>query len=347
MKKRNILLTTLGATGALIGGGAALAWAYSAPRYRGPVTDHFDGKRFRNLAPTEHAGPDAMVKWMATRDEGPWDEWRDIATVRPPERVPGNALRITWVNHATMLIQTAGVNILTDPIWSDRCSPVSFAGPKRHHAPAIRFEDLPPIDAVVLSHNHYDHMDVPTLRRLARDQRPRVIAGLGNGAFLEPKGVPTTELDWWQSVEIAPGVKIHAVPAQHFSSRGLADRDANLWAGYVIETAGAAPVYFAGDTGWGPHFAMIRERFGAPRAAILPIGAFRPVWFMHAVHISPDEAVQAAAVLGAKVSIPMHYYTFHLGDDGQDEPAEVLASALAKHPDVRFEVLKPGEALVD
>lgn len=342
MKKRNILLTSLGAAGVLVGSGAVLGWAFSAPRYRGPVSDHFDGKRFHNIDPVEHAGADAMIKWMASRDEGPWDEWRDVATSRPVERVHGDAIRITWINHASMLIQTAGVNVLTDPIWSERCSPVTFAGPKRHHAPGVSFDDLPPIDAVILSHNHYDHMDVPTLRRLARERQPRVIAGLGNGAFLTPKGVPTTELDWWQSTEIAEGVTIHAVPAQHFSSRGLSDRDANLWAGYVLKTPHGA-IYFAGDTGWGPHFEMIRERFGAPRVAILPIGAFRPIWFMHTVHISPDEAVRAAEVLGAEVSIPMHYYTFHLGDDGQDEPASVLGEALAKRPGVRFEILKPGE----
>ena len=343
MKKRKLLWTTLGAAGALVGGGAVLGYAFSAPRYRGPVSANFDGKRFHNIAPTEHAGPDAMIKWMANRDEGPWDEWRDVARSKPPEVVDGEAIRITWVNHASMLIQTGGVNVLTDPIWSERCSPVSFAGPKRHHAPGIRFEDLPPIDAVVLSHNHYDHMDVPTLQRLAREQKPRVIAGLGNGAFLGPKGIATTELDWWQSIELGDGIRIHAVPAQHFSSRGLADRDTNLWAGYVLETP-HGPIYFAGDTGWGPHFEMIRERFGSPRVAILPIGAFRPVWFMHAVHISPEEAVRAAEVLGAEVTIPMHYYTFHLGDDGQDEPASVLEAALAKKPGVRFEVLKPGEA---
>ena len=134
------------------------------------------------------------------------------------------------------------------------------------------------------------------------------------------------------------------MPAQHFSSRGTADRDANLWCGYVIETP-AGVVYFAGDTGWGPHFAMIRERFGAPRVAIMPIGAFRPIWFMHTVHIAPEEAVRAAEVLGAEVSIPMHYYTFHLGDDGQDEPAEELRKALAGKPGVRFEMIKPGEAV--
>lgn len=327
----------LALAGAVVGGGAAAGWLLSAPRYKGPRSDHFDGKRFHNLEPTEHAGAADMIKWMSSRDEGPWEEWREIGTPAvPPQRVAG--LRVTWVNHATMLIQTENVNILTDPIWSNRCSPVPFAGPRRHHAPGVRFEDLPPIDVVILSHNHYDHMDVPTLDRLKREHNPKIFAGLGNGAFLEG----AIDLDWWQSAEIAPNVTLHAVPAQHFSSRGLADRDANLWCGWVIETP-RGPVYFAGDTGWGLHFQMIRDRFGPPRVALLPIGAFRPVWFMRAVHISPQEAVRAAHVLGAKVSIPMHYGTFHLGDDGQDEPVEVLKKALV--PGVRFEILTPGAAI--
>lgn len=330
MKKLKVLL---GVAGAAVGGLVAAGFAFSAPKYKGPKSDHFDGEKFHNLKPTKHAGFPEMVKWLTNRDEGPWDEWREITPSVPPERVEG--LRVTWVNHATMLIQTRGLNILTDPIWSERCSPVQWAGPRRHHAPGIRFEDLPPIDVVIISHNHYDHMDVATLDRLKREHAPRIFAALGNGAFVKH----STDLDWWESVSLAPDVTLHAVPAQHFSSRGMGDRDANLWAGFVIETPDG-PIYFAGDTGWGPHFQMIRERFGPFRLAILPIGAFRPEWFMCSVHISPRDAVRAAQVLEAQVSIPMHYATFHLGDDGQDEPAHVLRASLM--PGVRFEVLEPG-----
>jgi L-ascorbate metabolism protein UlaG (beta-lactamase superfamily) len=232
------------------------------------------------------------------------------------------------------------LNILTDPIWSERSSPVGFAGPKRHHQPGIRFEDLPPIDVVVLSHNHYDHMDVPTLRRLAAEHRPRIFAALGNGAFLRAQNIANvTELDWWDDTMLADAVRLHAVPAQHFSSRGLADRDTNLWCGYVIETANGA-IFFAGDTGWGSHFKEIKERFGRIRVAMLPIGAYRPEWFMCAVHISPKDAVRAARDLEAEVSIPMHYGTFHLGDDGQDEAVEALRTAMGT---TRFEIVPPGE----
>ncbi|HEX8410066.1 MAG TPA: MBL fold metallo-hydrolase [Thermoanaerobaculia bacterium] len=309
---------------------------FAAPKYRGPKSDHFDGKRFHNLQPTRHAGFRDMVKWLTNRDEGKWEKWREITPAAPPpRRVAGGELRVTWVNHSTFLIQTENVNLLTDPIWSERCSPVQWAGPKRHHAPGIRFEDLPPIDAVLISHNHYDHMDAPTLARLPRAQ---TFVGLGNSALL--KGA--TDLDWWESAPVANGVRVHCVPAQHFSSRGLTDRDANLWCGFVLETPHGA-IYFAGDTGFGPHFAMIRERFGPMRLALLPIGAFRPEWFMCSVHISPRDAVRAAAALEAQVSIPMHFSTFHLGDDGQDEPAEVLRRELESAPGIRFEILAPGD----
>ena len=312
---------------------------FAAPKYRGPKSDHFDGKRFLNLKPTRHAGARDMIRWMLHRQRGPWDAWREVRPAEPPPRhVAGGELRVTWVNHSTFLIQTENVNLLTDPIWSLRCSPVQWAGPKRHHPPGIRFEDLPPIDAVLVSHNHYDHMDAPTLSRLKREQ---TFVGLGNSAFL--KGA--TDLDWWESAPVSEDVRVHCVPAQHFSSRGLSDRDANLWCGFVLETP-HGPVYFAGDTGWGPHFEMIRERFGPMRLALLPIGAFRPVWFMCGVHISPTEAVRAAEALQAKTSIPMHYFTFNLGDDGQDEPADVLRRELAEGGP-RFEVLKPGEVWTD
>ncbi len=340
---RRILLSLLGAMATLFGSGAFLGWFFSAPKYRGAKSDHFDGRRFHNLQTTAHAGFSDMVRWMANRDQGPWHKWREITPAAPPpRRVAGGALRVTWVNHSTFLIQTEGLNILTDPIWSERCSPVSFAGPRRHHAPGIRFEDLPPIDVVLISHNHYDHMDAPTLARLTREHHPRIVAGLGNSAFLK-KALrhEAVDLDWWQSTELSPGVRVHAVPAQHFSSRGTTDRDANLWCGFVLETP-HGPIYFAGDTGWGPHFAMIRERFGAMRLALLPIGAFRPEWFMCSVHISPKDAVRAAQALDAATSIPMHYATFHLGDDGQDEPAQVLRQELARAPGVRFAVLDPG-----
>ncbi len=252
-------------------------------------------------------------------------------------------MRVTFVNHATVLIQQDGVNVLTDPIWSERASPFPFAGPRRVRPPGIRLEDLPPIDAVVISHNHYDHMDVATLKRLReRFTRMRIFAGLGNRAFLESKGLDRVEeLDWWQSATVG-GVEIIGVPTRHFSNRGLCDRNTTLWLGYVVRGP-AGMAYFAGDTGFGGHFAAVRERLGPVRLALLPIGAYKPEWFMAPVHVSPAEAVEAHLALGAKTSVGMHFGTFILADDGETEPVEALERAKKERGVDAFWVLGFGE----
>jgi L-ascorbate metabolism protein UlaG (beta-lactamase superfamily) len=254
-------------------------------------------------------------------------------------------MRVTFVNHSTVLVQMDGVNVLTDPIWSERCSPVAFAGPRRVHPPGLRFEQLPPIDVVLVSHNHYDHLDIPTLERLAAEHRPRIFVPLGNRAVLDRAKIrDVEELDWWQSVEVREGIRIAAVPTQHFSGRGLFDRDRALWAGFVV-TGPAGAMYFAGDTGFGPHFGQIRERYGPPRLALLPIGAYRPEWFMSRVHMSPEEALRAHRILGAEASVAIHFGTFRLADDGEDEPAERIATMLreGEQPPPKFWALGPGE----
>ena len=226
----------------------AIERRFAAPHHRGPVSDHFDGRRFHNHQ-SGWQSEGSFLKWQATKERGPWREWiADPPGPPPPKRVEGGKLRVTFINHATTLIQMDGVNILTDPIWSDRCSPVSWAGPKRHRPPGIRFEDLPPIDAVLISHNHYDHLDVPTLRRLGP---VRIFSHLGNAALMAKHGIKSArDLDWWQSADVADGVRVKSVPAQHFSARALSDRNVNLWGGFVI-SAPSGNVYFAGDTGWG------------------------------------------------------------------------------------------------
>jgi len=321
---------------------------FSAPRYRGPMPTgaKFDGERFHNQAFTGSRGFFDVIRWQLTSDPGPWRDWTDHPPgPPPPTRVGPGELRVTFINHATVLVQIDGLNLLTDPVWSDRIGPVSFAGPTRVRPPGIRFEDLPPIDAVVVSHNHYDHLDLPTLRRVGAAHNPRFFVGLGNASTLHDARIANVqELDWWQTVELRNGVRLTAVPAQHTSNRGLADRDRTLWAGFVIEGRGGY-AYFAGDTGFGPHFAQIRDRFGPPRLAILPIGAFRPEWFMHPVHVSPAEAVEAHLVLGAHRSVAMHFGTFRMADDGQDEPVEELAAARVRSGvgEDRFWVLDFGE----
>lgn len=311
-------------------------------------SDHFDGRRFFNPGVERQAGFSEFLRWRLSRNAGQWVEWTDGPYgERPVRRVPEGTLRVTLVNHSTVLVQMDGANLLTDPIWSRRASPFRWIGPKRVRPPGLRFEDLPPIDAVLLSHDHYDHLDIPTLKRLAAEHRPRFVAGCGVEALLAGEGIPGAEpLDWWESTAGPVGaVTITAVPAQHFSGRGLADRNGTLWVGFVLRGPSGL-VYFAGDTGFGPHFEQIRNRLGPPRLAMLPIGAYQPRWFMGQVHLSPDDAVRAFRVLGAAYGLGIHFGTFALADDGQQEPAEELQRALEQRcvEPARFIAPSFGEA---
>lgn len=322
-----------------------LGYLFSGPRHRGPRSDHFDGKRFHNIPDVPHGGFLDFLKWRFTRHAEAWSPRQLTAGPPPPASVTGDGMRATFINHATVLLQMDGVNILTDPIWAERTSPVSFAGPRRVHAPGIRFEDLPHIDAVLVSHCHYDHLDLPTLARLQAVHHPRFFVGLGNAELLQRQHLDrVTELDWWQTDQLTARVRIRGVPAQHFANRGLFDRDATLWLGYVVEGS-SGRAYFAGDTGYGPHFAEIRRRVGPVRLAILPIGAFLPTWFMSYVHQSPAEAVNARRVLAAGTALAMHFGTFPLADDGQDEAALSLRAALSGSATdaTAFWTLRPGE----
>ena len=246
-----------------------------------------------------------------------------VALSVPPQSVDSPSLLVTLVNHSTVLLQQPGCHILTDPIWAERCSPFSFVGPRRHRLPGVEFDRLPLIHTVLLSHNHYDHLDLSALRRLSARGGAAFVVPLGLARFLESHGVaPVRELDWGESCAV-PGATIHAVPAFHFSGRSPFDRDKTLWCGYMIESA-FGHVYFAADTGFGPHFGWIRDRFGPPRAALLPIGAYEPGWFMSPVHMNPEEALEAHRILGARTSIAIHHGTFQLADEAVDEPARRL-----------------------
>lgn len=322
----------------------ALTGCFGAAGYRGPVSDHFDGERFFNQRPIVKHGFGDFIAWQVSADEGPWEEQDGPVGPPPPRRVGPGELRVTFVNHATMLLQLDGKNVLTDPIWSDHTSPVQGVGPGRWRPPGIRFEDLPPIDAVVISHNHYDHCDLPTLERLEEAYQPRFFVGLGNRVLLEDAGLgDVVELDWWQEADVGR-LPVMAVPAQHFSGRGVDDRDNTLWVGWVLRGAGG-PVYFAGDTGRGPHFHQIRRRVGPPRLAVLPIGAYLPRWFMEPIHIDPAEAVEAHQQLGAFRSVAMHFDTFALADEAMGQaPRELRAATEAAGvDDETFWVLAFGE----
>jgi L-ascorbate metabolism protein UlaG (beta-lactamase superfamily) len=304
---------------------------------------HFDGKRFYNPDAPQVRGHYDVLRWKLTSRPEPWPGFiSDVEQSLPPRRLEGSGLRITLVNHSTVLLQHAGANILTDPIWSERASPLSWIGPRRHRKPGVSWEDLPRIDMVLISHNHYDHLDLPTLRRLAERGESTFIVPAGVARLLRSENIgPAHELDWGESFSFTgslAGITIHSVPAMHFSSRGIFDRNKTLWCGYVIEWP-ERRVYFAGDTAFGRHFAQIRERFGSPHLALLPIGAYEPRWFMSPVHMAPDEAVRAHEILAAKTSVAIHHGTFQLTDEGIDTPKQQL---LASAPDPSFLVLNNG-----
>ncbi len=306
-----------------------------APRF--PVSDHCDGERFFNPPPQPQAlGFTSLPKWwwqQLTGDE--FHRWPKTAPAprRPelPARVAPGDVAVTFIGHSTFLLQFDGLTVLTDPVFATYAGPFGRLGPKRVRPPALRLEELPAIDAVVVSHNHYDHLDLATLRWLARERRPQFVTSLGNKAWLEARDIaPVAEFDWWQSADIARGLRVTATPAQHFAARAPWDRCRTLWNGFMLHTR-AGDVFFCGDSGWGPHFAAIRERVGAPALALLPIGAYEPRWFMIPVHLNPDEAIRAHLALGARRSIGMHFGTFQLTNEAIDEPLHALAAARAAH----------------
>ncbi|MGH7634808.1 MAG: MBL fold metallo-hydrolase, partial [Gemmatimonadaceae bacterium] len=216
-----------------------------------------------------------------------------------------------------------------------------------HRAPGIDFDSLPPIDIVLLSHDHYDHMDLPTLMRLQRRFHPRIVTGLGNPGYLATQGVRGAEqLDWWQSAKLGRGVSVMAVPARHWSGRTLSDRYKRLWEGFVIQGR-RDTVYFAGDTGWGRMYSELHARWSRFTLALLPIAPFRPRWYMARKHLSPDAAVRVAQATRSATVIPIHWGTFELGDDGESEAADTLAAAVAKTPKPcrpRVVLLRNGES---
>jgi L-ascorbate metabolism protein UlaG (beta-lactamase superfamily) len=287
---------------------------------------HFKNGRFFN-PDTPPQRFSQLLKWITHRKMGSWRKFiPSTPGPKPPARVDGPNLRATFVNHATFLLQTEGCNLLTDPVWSERVSPVSFAGPRRHRAPGILFDDLPTIDAILLTHNHYDHLDRPTLKMLVERDRPAIFCPLGLTRMLRKIGFKDVyELDWWQPMDWH-GVTICCVPAQHFSARGPFDRDRTLWCGWIVK-ARAGNIYFAGDTGFGGLFEEIAREFPCIRLALLPIGAYEPAWFMGTIHMTPEEAVSAHAILGASVSVAIHFGTFSLADDGETDPVERLCKA--------------------
>lgn len=310
---------------------------------------HRPGGGFRNVAPgyaysiVSLRGLPRFVRERLSRAPG-GAPLAVLANDAAEVRANGTAPTVTWVGHSTFLVQVGGVNLLTDPHWGDRASPVDFAGPRRLIPPGVRFEDLPDIDAVLISHDHYDHLDEATVRRLAREHRPRFFVPLGIKAWLAERGIDdVVELDWWQSARFA-GLEIHCTPAQHSSGRTLRDQNLRLWSSWVV-TARDRRLYFAGDTGYDPALADI-GRLGPFDLALVPIGGYKDVAPSHPNHVNPEEAVQLFEDVRGRLLVPMHWGTFVLNREPADEPpARLMAEALRRGLEERIAVLSPGQTI--
>jgi L-ascorbate metabolism protein UlaG (beta-lactamase superfamily) len=319
------------------------------PYYCGPVSDHFDGTRFFYPGHATDRSRLDFLKWQFGGGPRPaWPEEAPGVRDTPPQHVEGAALRVSFVGHASVLIQTEGVNILIDPVWAERASPLTRIGPKRVNQPGIALDDLPPLDAVLVTHAHYDHLDLATLSHLARERPCRVITPLGNDAIMRARdsSIRAEAYDWGDSVEITPGIAVHIEPSLHWSARNLRDRRMALWCAFVIDTP-CGKIFHAGDTGYGDGqlFRDLFRKYRGFRLANLPIGAYEPRWFMKNQHVDPEEAVRIFEDLGAGYALAMHWGTFRLTDEAIDEPVKRLEVALERAgiaPE-RFQVKRPGE----
>lgn len=312
-----------------------------------PASDHFNGKTFFNPHHVNRTWLD-VLRWRFTSKPAPWPKTLPPIVVAPPARPADGGVAVTWIGHATFLVQTRELTLLTDPHFSARCGPFRVLGPKRVRPPAVPLADLPRVDVVLLSHDHYDHCDLATLRTLARRDDPLVITPLAHRKLLARAGVRRlVELDWWETHPLAgTGDRVTLTPARHWSNRLSGKRNARLWGGFYVQLAGGRTFWFSGDTGYDTQlFGDIRRRLGAPDRAMIPIGAYEPRWFMAAQHCDPEEAVRIHREVGAEVSLAMHWGTWRLTDEAWDEPPRALAAARAAAglPETAFRVLDPGQ----
>jgi L-ascorbate metabolism protein UlaG (beta-lactamase superfamily) len=305
--------------------------------YRGPVSDHFDGQRFFNpgrddtvAPPTGNSRGGFLWRYLTNRDKRPeWPEHVPVTPGKPAARVEGQAMVVTWIGHASALVQTQGLSILIDPVWSERAGPFGL-GPKRVTAPGVRFDDLPKIDLVLVSHDHYDHMDLTTLKRLWTRDKPLIVTSLGNDSILRGVGVPARALDWGGRVTLKPGVDVVVMRSHHWSSRWFTDRNRALWSGFTVTLPGGN-LYYPGDTGAGDLGWVDDARaLGPIRLALLPIGAFRFVPGQMAIgsHVGPIDAVEIFERLGAARAIPVHWGTFRLSYEAYDTPPKLLTATM-------------------
>lgn len=290
-----------------------------------------------------------FFKWQITRKRGKWPKWLELKHYdNPPLRVFGSHLRVSYVNHSTVLIQTQGLNILTDPVWSRRVGPAGVGGPVRVHNPGIPLSHLPPIDYILISHNHYDHLDLPTVKQLYNKFQPKIFAGLGvkkNFRSRLYRHIPVHELDWGGSIDLNTHVKLHFRPVDHWSGRTAVDRNHTLWGAYVLQIAGGS-IYFAGDTSFEALDQIVEDskEFGPIRLALLPIGPCHPRWFLQHSHMDAQEAVKTHMEMNAQYSLAIHYGTFRQADDAYEDSINLLIQTKNEYdvPEERFRIVPPG-----
>lgn len=345
---RRKLLSFVGLGALLASTGAAWATISRSrnPYYQGPVSDHFNGIVFSD-GRLGSKGLLDVLRWQTGKRERETFPLQYAAPPqdKPPARVDG--IRIVHLGHASFLYQVGGLNLLVDPVYSERASLFSFIGPRRVNEPGVAFDDLPKIDTVLITHNHYDHLDIETLARIHHRDQPRMIMPLGNDTIVRAR-IPDAHAeahDWNDRLQLSEAVAITLLPSYHWSARGAFDRRMALWCSYVLEAAGTK-IFHIGDTGY--HDGSLYERLGREhgpfRLAVLPIGAYEPRWFMSDNHMNPDEAVKVMQALRAEQAIGHHWGTFQLTDEGVERPPEALKVALAQAglPEERFRPMRPG-----
>ena len=323
-----------------------IGYLLSGGNYTGPASDHFNGKRFQNPSRRKANSFKQVGEYVQKREPDKWTPNPNayVRTETPPLPDP-NDIQYIFVNHSSFLIQHQGLNILTDPIWSKRCSPFQFIGPQRQRPPGLDFSSLPKIDIVLISHNHYDHLDKGTIKKLNKDHEPTYVVPLGVDIIMKKWGCKKVKsLDWWQSISV-DSLHIHSAPANHFSSRGTFDRNTTLWCGYIIKSEDKT-IYYVGDTGYGDNFKLIPEKFPSIDLSFIPIGAFKPEWFMGPIHVTPEEAVEIHKDVQSKKSVAMHFGTFPLADDNPERAIKRLIASLSKNQIGRKEFIIPEEGKI-
>lgn len=313
------------------------------------LSDHFNGKTFFQPHHATSGRIEDLLRWKLFAKPATWPAKVTVPTKPLPPVEGDDGAVATWIGHATFLLRSARSNVLFDPVFSERASPVAWAGPLRVHAPGVPFEALPTIDAVLLSHDHYDHCDTDSLTRLARKHQPQFLAPLRHRDLLAKTGAERiAELDWWESHSLAEDVTVTLTPSKHWSNRFGTPKNYRLWGGFFLQL-GQKKIWFVGDSGYDAEMVRaVRERCGSPDLALVPIGAYSPRWFMAPMHMNPEEAVRLHIAVGARLSIGMHWGTFQLTDEGRDDPPVALAAAAdaARLDPEAFRVLAPGESIV-